>query len=114
MAHFDLRRPSIGIPSSLFNTQLNASKNLTYTFIYFQQKVPPIRLFPPILLLIFKEISHLYFYSEPSSIRNSRVPINQSMTCDVRLQLAELRCAVASCKIFGKLLGKYWDLKQCL
>ena len=45
----------------------------TYTFINFQQKVPPIRLFPPILLLIFKEISHLYFYSEPSSIRNSRV-----------------------------------------
>ena len=44
-----------------------------YTFINFQQKVPPIRLFPPILLLIFKEISHLYFYSEPSSIRNSRV-----------------------------------------
>ena len=25
----------------------------TYTFINFQQKVPPIRLFPPILLLIF-------------------------------------------------------------
>ena len=47
----------------------------TYTFINFQQKVPPIRLFPPILLLIFKEISHLYFYSEPSSIRNSRVGI---------------------------------------
>ena len=45
----------------------------TYTFVNFQRKVPPIRLFPPILLLIFKEISHLYFYSEPSSIRNSRV-----------------------------------------
>ena len=45
----------------------------TYTFINFQQKVLPIRLFPPILLLIFKEISHLYFYLEPSSIRNSRV-----------------------------------------
>ena len=45
----------------------------TYTFINFQQKVLPIRLFPPILLLIFKEISHLYFYSEPSSIWNSRV-----------------------------------------
>ena len=44
-----------------------------YTFISFQQKVPPIRLFPPILLLIFKEISHLYFYSDSSSIRNSRV-----------------------------------------
>ena len=25
----------------------------TYTFINFQQKVPPIRLFPPILLLIY-------------------------------------------------------------
>ena len=44
-----------------------------YTFISFQQKVPPIRLFPPILLLIFREISHLYFYSDSSSIRNSRV-----------------------------------------
>ena len=64
---------SIGKPSSLFYNQLNASKNPTYTFINFQQKVPPIRLFPPILLLVFKEISHLYFYSEPSSIQNSRV-----------------------------------------
>ena len=45
----------------------------TYTFINFQQKFPPIRLFPPILLLIFEEISHLYFYSDSSSIRNSRV-----------------------------------------
>ena len=45
----------------------------TYTFVNFQQKVPPIGLFPPILIIIFKEISHLYFYSEPSSIRNSRV-----------------------------------------
>ena len=35
----------------------------TYTFINFKQKVSPIRLFPPMLLLIFKEISH----------RNSRV-----------------------------------------
>ena len=41
--------------------------------LIFSKKVPPIRLFPPILLLIFKEISHLYFYSEPSSIRNFRV-----------------------------------------
>ena len=48
-------------------------KNPTYTFINFQQKFPPIRLFPPILLLIFEEISHLYFYSDSSSIRNSRV-----------------------------------------
>ena len=48
-------------------------KNPTYTFIHFQQKIPPICLFPPILLLVFKEISHLYFYSELSSIRNSRV-----------------------------------------
>ena len=45
----------------------------TYTFINFKQKVPPIRLFPPILLLISNEIFHLYFYLEPSSIRNSRV-----------------------------------------
>ena len=45
----------------------------TYTFISFQQKFPPICLFPPILLLVFEEISHLYFYSEPSSIRSSRV-----------------------------------------
>ena len=52
---------------------MNASKNPTYTFINFQQKVPPIRLFPPILLLLFTEISHLYFYLEPSSIWNSRV-----------------------------------------
>ena len=44
-----------------------------YSFINFERKVPPIRLFPPIFLLIFKEISYLYFYSEPSSIRNSRV-----------------------------------------
>ena len=46
----------------------------TYTFISFQQKFPPICLFPPILLLVFEEISHLYFYSDSSSIRNSRVP----------------------------------------
>ena len=44
-----------------------------YSFINFQQKVPPIRLFSPIFLLLFKEFSHLYFYSDPSSIRNSRV-----------------------------------------
>ena len=41
--------------------------------LIFSKKVPPILLFPPIFSLIFKEISHLYFYSEPSSIRNSRV-----------------------------------------
>ena len=41
-----------------------------YSFINFQQKVPPIRLFSPIFLLLFKEFSHLYFYSDPSSIRN--------------------------------------------
>ena len=28
---------------------------------------------PPIHLLVFQKISHLYFYSESSSIRNSRV-----------------------------------------
>ena len=49
----------------------------TYMFINSKRKFPPIRLFPPILLLIFKEISHLYFYLEPSSIRNSRVSKNQ-------------------------------------
>ena len=44
-----------------------------YSFINFQQKGPPIRLFSPIFLLIFKEFSHLYFYSDPLSIQNSRV-----------------------------------------
>ena len=44
-----------------------------YSFINFQQKFPPIRLFSPIFLLSFKEFSHLYSYSDPSSIRNSRV-----------------------------------------
>ena len=47
----------------------------TYTFINFQEIFPPIRLFSPICLLVFEEISHLYFYSD-SSIRNSRVFIN--------------------------------------
>ena len=61
-------------------------KNTTYTFIQaymfiiFQQKVPPIRLFPPILLLFFREISHLYFYLDSSSIRNSRVIQKFSLT----------------------------------
>ena len=45
----------------------------TYTFISFSENFPPIRLFSPILLSDFKKISHLYFYSEPSSIWNSRV-----------------------------------------
>ena len=45
----------------------------TYTFINFQEIFPPIRLFSPIFLLVFEEISHLYFYSDSSSIRNSRV-----------------------------------------
>ena len=72
MAHFDLRRPQKplwGHNQKLINykrifywntkqPQLNASKNPTYTFINFQQKVPPT------LLLIFKEISHLHFYSD--------------------------------------------------
>ena len=31
-----------------------------YSFINFHKKVPPIRLFPPILLFIF-ELSHLFF-----------------------------------------------------
>jgi hypothetical protein len=44
-----------------------------YSFINFQQKVPPMRLFSPIFLLLFKEFSLLYFYSDPSSIRNSRL-----------------------------------------
>ena len=53
-------------------------------FINFQQKFSPIRLFPPILLLIFKEISHLYFYLEPSSIRNSRVSnVSTYVQCNV-------------------------------
>ena len=45
----------------------------TYTFINFQEIFLPIRLFSPMFLLIFEEISHLYFYSDSSSIRNSRV-----------------------------------------
>ena len=45
----------------------------TCTFINFQEIFLPIRLFSPIFLLIFEEISHLYFYSDSSSIRNSRV-----------------------------------------
>ena len=49
------------------------SKWPTYTFIHFPEKFPPIRLFSPIFLLVFQKLSHLYFYSEPSSIRNSRV-----------------------------------------
>ena len=81
MAHFDLRRPQkplrghnwkncltidqflIGTPGRLSYTFINIYQMLpkmptytfiqTYTFINFQQKVPPIRLFPPILLLIF-------------------------------------------------------------
>ena len=101
MAHFDLRRPQkplrdhnwenyltidqflIGTPRRLSYTFINLYQMLpknptytfiqTYTFINFQQKFPPIRLIPPILLLIFEEISHLYFYSDSSSIRNSRV-----------------------------------------
>jgi hypothetical protein len=45
----------------------------TYTFINFQEIFPPILfLFSPIFLLVFEEISHLYFYSDSSSIRNSR------------------------------------------
>ena len=51
----------------------------TYTFINFQEFFPPIRLFSPIFLLVFEEISHLYFYLDSSSIRNSRVC---SRTCE--------------------------------
>ena len=99
MAHYDLRRPQKPLwgHNWEFQSKINQlimnfllefqgdpiecyqTKNPTYTFIQtytfvnFQRKVPPIRLFPPILIIIFKKISHLYFYSEPSSIRNSRV-----------------------------------------
>ena len=45
----------------------------TYTFISFPENFLPIRLFSPIFLLLFKQFSHLHFYSDPSSIRNSRV-----------------------------------------
>ena len=45
----------------------------SYTIISFLENFPPILLFSPIRLLFFNEFSHLYFYSEPSSIRNSRV-----------------------------------------
>ena len=40
---------------------------------YFWENFPPILLFSPICLLAFQKKSHLYFYCEPSSIRNSRV-----------------------------------------
>ena len=45
----------------------------TYMCINSQEIFPPIRLFSPIFLLVSEEISHLYFYSDSSSIRNSRV-----------------------------------------
>ena len=44
-----------------------------YTFINFTEIFPPILLFSPIRLFFFKETSHLYFYSDSSSIRNSIV-----------------------------------------
>ena len=47
----------------------------TYMFINFQENFPPIRLFSPIFLLVFEEISHLYFYSDSSSIQNTRVDV---------------------------------------
>ena len=94
MTHFDLRRPTKPLWGhnweNYFTIYWNSNQTLlylywmlpknptytfiqTYTFISFQQKFPPICLFPPILLLVFEEISHLYFYSDSSSIRNSRV-----------------------------------------
>ena len=63
----------------IYGPLLNATKIPTYTFIQaytfirFQEIFPPILLFSPILLLVFQKISHLYVYSESSSIRNSRV-----------------------------------------
>ena len=47
----------------------------TYMFINFQKKIPPIRSFSPIFLLVFEETSHLYFYSDSSSIQNTRVDV---------------------------------------
>ena len=44
-------------------------------FINFQKKFPPIRSFSPIFLLVFEETSHLYFYSDSSSIQNTRVDV---------------------------------------
>ena len=55
----------------------------TYTFINFQEIFPPIRLFSPIFLLVFEEISHLYFYSDSSSIRNSRVGFRKGLVYQV-------------------------------
>ena len=51
----------------------------SYTFISFTEIFPPICLFSPILLFFIKEISHLYFHSDSSSIRNYRVIIPTSM-----------------------------------
>ena len=58
------------------------SKWPTYKFINFPEIIPPILLFSPIRLLVFQKSSHLYFYSEPSSIQNSRVhQILTLLTC---------------------------------
>ena len=40
--------------------------------------------------------------------------ILQSMTCDLRLQLAEVRCAVASCDVHAEpTLVVTWDVSAC-
>ena len=40
--------------------------------------------------------------------------ILQSMTCDVRLQLAEVRCAVASCNVRAEpILAVTCDVRAC-
>ena len=93
----------IGKNSSIFVMQLTWSYSLlqkfptytfiqSYTFISFPENFLPIRLFSPILLLIFKEISHLFFYSDSSSIRNSRVGLVRNISAgSVTLSTLEFR-----------------------
>ena len=78
MAHFDLRRPQGHFEATIKNfiLEYQAASSIPNCML---PKIPPMRLLifskKSHVLLIFKEISHLYFYSEPSSIRNSRVVI---------------------------------------
>ena len=61
----------------------------TYSFISFPENFPSILLFSPIFLFIFKDFSHLYFYLEPSSIRNSRVS-----KCQIKREIVSNFCGL--------------------
>ena len=56
----------LGIPMEHPNVKL-------LMVLYWMENFPHILLFSPIFLLVFDEISYLYFYSDSSSIQNSRV-----------------------------------------